>query len=314
MNIPRWLNISLQVTGALFIILIIYIITLYVLNIDSIVQKTGLELRQNDTTVVIDGFAGPSYMYGLEYNTINPMVENYKRISRSINSNGGASFTYQFWMKVEDPDQVNFQNLILFLKGDNRRFNLGRYKQEKDTKFALDKAYSPDFYVACPSISFGKTFKDFVVSFNTNNGVYKSITIDMDSQIQSVARKNLLSMLPVSWTLLTFILEDNYSVAESAENGIKLTLYVNDIPYWIESIKGDFLKQNDGNLYFLPNAQKTPDFMKIGNFKYFNYPLSQSEIKTTHQRGPPTYPAVKKDDVLGKPAYVSALNKVDVYG
>ena len=57
---------------------------------------------------------------------------------------------------------------------------------------------------------------------------------------------------------------------------------------------------------------QTSEFMKMGNFKYYNYPVNAGDVKSTYLRGPPAYPAARDaDQVSVKPSYISALNKID---
>ena len=322
MALPGWLNITLQVTTALIIILILYIVTVYVLNIDSLVVNSGMNIKQKEITTIINGFAGPSYLYNMEFNTINPFTDNFKRIARSLNEYGGASFTYQVWVKVEDAEDSLFKDLTIFMKGDRTKYNLGYYKLEdaNTQKYVLSGANMPPAsYVTCPSISFGNSYRELRVRFNTNKDVYNEVQINMNKDAEPSSRKNLLSLVPLNWTLFTFVFEDNYSFMTGGQNGIKFYLYINDSPYWIESasctafLRNDFLKQNDGNIYLFPDIKTTTDFVKIANLKYFNYALSAPEISTAFSKGPPTYGASYKPDKVVKPSYVSALNKVDIY-
>lgn len=338
MGLPKWLNITLQVTAAIIIILILYIVTIYVLNIDSLVVNSGMNVKQKEITTVIDGYAGPSYLYNMEFNTINPFSDNYKRIARSLNENGGASYSYQVWIKVEDADDSLFKDLVIFLKGDKRKYNLAYYNKQgkgaaaatvttgastttaqESSEYILKKQLMPSAYVACPLISFGNSYRELKIRFNTNRDVYNEILIDMKKDAEPSSRKNLLSLVPLNWTLFTFVFEDNYSFMAGGQNGIKFYLYINDSPYWIESasstafLRNDFLKQNDGNLYLFPDIKTTTDFVKIANLKYFNYAVQPSEIASAYAKGPPSYGASYKPDKIVKPAYVSALNKVDIY-
>jgi hypothetical protein len=300
MAMAQWLNIALQVTVAFIFVLVLYLVTLIVLNIDAIVKtESTLQIKKQETTVILDGFATPSYIisnFALGWNTIYPSQTNpnYARILKSVNENGGASFTYQFWMKIEDVADENFQNLTILLKGDNKKYKVGYYRKENDIWNLVKSSPTEDTFIACPKISFGDSYKQIKVTFNTINSVDNTITIDMRDSGESTARKNLLSLLPVNWTLLTFVLEDNYSITESSENGIKFTFYVNDIPYWIESassmplLKNDALRQNDGNFFLFPNATVKTEFMKIGNIRYYNYAVSLDSVTKTFNMGPPS--------------------------
>lgn len=323
MSLPIWLDIAIQIVLAIVIILIFYIFTLYVLNIDTIVQRSGLELKPKEFTTLVNGWGSPAFLFDLNFNTLNPFVDNFKRISRSANQYGGASFTYQFWIKVEDANDKLFKDLVLFTKGDKKKYNLAYYRStdENTNTYTLSSALPADSYVACPKVSFGNSYRQLKVFLNTNNDPYCEIIINMDAIGEPSSRKNILSLLPLSWTMFTLVFEDHYSVIENAENGIKFTLYVNDIQYWnvtpsgknSDVFRNNAIKQNDGNIYFLPSMKnQTSEFMKMGNFKYYNYPVTSSDVQKTYQNGPPQFPAMsKKDKAQSKPSYISALNKID---
>lgn len=327
MSLPKWMNIAIQITVAIIVLLILYIITLAVLNVDSLVNRPSLELKQKEITTLVDGYATPAYYKDLHYNTINPFVRNYKRIARSANESTGASFTYQFWLKLDEPNNDILKNLVLLLKGDINKYNVGYYRNSDQSignanNFMLIKKLPADYYIACPMISFGDTYKELVVRFNTINDINKEIRISMDSEKEPSARKNLLSLLPINWTLLTFVFQDNFSFTENSENGIKFDLYINDTAYWPETssvhpniLGNDALYQNDGDIYFLPNMPSTSEFLKMGHIRYYNYAVTSAQVKTTFLNGPPSYPASKdnNDKRAPEPAFISALNKIDIY-
>jgi hypothetical protein len=129
-----------------------------------------------------------------------------------------------------------------------------------------------------------------VVEFNTNNHPNAKINIDLDKGDDETRRKNLLSLLPLDWFLFTFVFEENYSMQEGSENGIRFTFYLNDIPLQINSgstdiqLRNNFLKQNDGDLFILPNFESNIDILSLSNVKYFNYAKTDTDIKADFQR------------------------------
>lgn len=319
MALPVWLDISLQIIVALTLLFIVYLITLSVLNVDAIVNKPSNVVKEKEITLVVDGYAGPSTLKNYAFNTVNPYVDNFKRIARSVNRIGGASFTYQFWLRVDEPDDTLFNKRIIFVKGDTRQYKVGYYNKVGDTSFTMKNRLGSDYHINCPMISFGSSYREIVVSFNTTNDIRTQIRINMNSTDDPSSRKNLLSMLPMRWMLMTFIFEDNVSLTNSFENGIKFSFYANDIPYWSETASSsaalyqNMIKQNDGDLFFVPDFGNTSDFFKIGNFRYYNYAVSSNDITSTFNVGPPTYSASangRKD--TGK-SILTAVNKLDIY-
>lgn len=314
---PQWINLALQIISALIVLIVLYIITLMILNIDVLVARKTLEIKQKESTLLVDGYASPAFLQEINYNTVNPFVNGYKRIAKSANHLGGASFTYQFWIRIEDANDELFKNLIILLKGDKTKYQLGYY-EKNGSEHVLRKKLDSDILIACPMIKFGNNYRDIRIRFNSNNEVVNEYAIVMNPDGDPTSRKNFLSLLPNNWMLLTFVFEDNYSTTEGIVNGIKLTMYINDMPYWSETasslpnkLKGDTFKQNDGNFFMFPNVKTASDFVKLGNVRYYNYPVTQQEVTNVYSQGAPTHSA-KKDFKDSPPSYISALNKIDV--
>jgi hypothetical protein len=312
---------AIQVLVALILLFIIYMITLAILSVDAIVtDKTKSVVGEKEVTTVIDGYAGPAMLKDLTFNTINPYASQYTRINRSVNKTGGASFTYQFWLKVEEANDELFKNKVIFTKGDPRKFMLAYFKlAENNTQYERVAQLPANPYIACPMIQFGESYREFKVYFNTNNDIVTYAYVRMDANDESSSRKNLLSMMPMRWMLFTFVLEDNYSFVDTAENGIKFTMYVNDIPYWSESasrtpvLKHNTLKQNDGDIIFAPEYGNTSEFFKIGNFKYYNYAVTSNDVISVFKAGPPTYGMKESKSAMNQPGFITAVNKLDIY-
>jgi hypothetical protein len=311
------INIAAQVIFGIVVIILLYVITLVILNIDSLVSSKSIKVVPREMSVVIDGYATASYLAKKSYNTINPFVEDFVKIGRSINTHGGAQFTYQFWFKMEDTDNQNIKNQVLLLKGDTSKYKVGFYDMINNQ--LVNNDIKNDYVIKCPLIRFGSSYKEIVVEFNTNRTVnYKSI-IRMNPEADPISKRNALSLLPINWYLFTFIFEDNFSTLDSSENGIKFTFFMNDFPYHSVTpssdpiLRGNFLKQNEGNLTILPGMSTAVDFIKMGNVKYYNYALNQKEITKQFTQGPPKHSAFDSVKKVPKPAYLTAYNKMDIY-
>jgi hypothetical protein len=313
------LFIFLQVLVALIVVLILYMITLVVINTDALVIDADDRVKQNEETKIITGFANVSKLAGRSYNTINPFADNFKKIAKSLNDRGGAQFTYQFWMKVEDTDPLNYKDLIILMKGDNRKFNRSLYNPGNKQKTSGDD-FSGEYTIGCPIIKFGDSYKQMVVEFNTNNNPKASMIVNADGSLNPLFKRNILSLSPANWYMITFVFEDNFSFASGSENGIKVTLYINDFAYQVASastdplLRNNTLKQNDGNLFLFPNVSQAKDFMKIGNINYYNYAMSHSDVENSFAKGPPKFEFVESDPTnSSKPAFLTAYNSLDIY-
>lgn len=306
----------MQVLLALVILVILYIITLVVLNIDAIVINQSNVVKPKETTVIIDGYAPVSYLSNRVFNTFNSHADNFKKIGRSVNSMGGSQFTYQFWIKIDDPNDSYFKDLIVLLKGDNKKYKIAFY--DKDTNKKTEEK-GPDTYLACPMIKFVDSYRHMRVSFNTINSPLTYVDINMNPEDTIIGRRNALSLLPLSWYLLTFIIEDNVSPQSYAENGINFRFWINDFPYQDTTpssngmLRNNTLKQNDGSLYLFPSSTDQGSFLKLGDVKYFNYSLTDDEIRSAYKNGPPTKTAADLKNNVSEPPYLTEFNKIDVY-
>jgi len=310
------MSMVVQIVLALVIVIILYIVTLVVLNIDAIVVKNSTKVKPHETTMIISGHAPVAYLGNKSYNTYNSFADNFKKIGKSVNTTGGSQFSYQFWLKIDDPNDKLFQDLVVLLKGDKRKYKIGLYNADTLKRELILPSSN---VIACPLIKFNKSYRDITVQFGTANSPITSININMNPNDPGEGRRNLLSLLPLNWYLFTFVFEDNFSYVSGNENGINFKFWVNDIPYQENTasdnpeLRNNTLKQNDGDLFILPNPPESGNFMKLGNIKYCNYALEGEEIKKTYQGGPPTTSAIERDQGTQKPTYLSAYNKIDIY-
>lgn len=314
----EWMDMSvaLQIVLALVIVVVLYIITLIVLNVDSITAKKSHLVKPQESTLIVDGHAPVTYLAHKSYNTANPNAEDFMKLGKSINTIGGSQFTYQFWIKVEDPTDALFKDLVVLLKGDVRKYKMGLYDMNTQQ---LQKTVPPDYMIACPLIKFVDSYRSLRVQFNTQNSPMTYIDINMTPNEGGMSRRNALSLLPSSWYMFTFILEDNVSYANVQENGINFQFWLNDFPYQVNGasdtpkLRFNSLKQNDGDLFLFPSPPSSGSFMKLGNIKYYNYALEGGEIASAFRSGPPTKSAEVTPSGNDKPAYLSAYNKIDIY-
>jgi hypothetical protein len=315
----RALFISLQIIGGLVIVFILYVVTLLVLNTDALVIDTDAKVKQKESTTIVKGKASAIKLSKREYNTINPHSESFKKLARSINRYGGAQFTYQFWMKVTDPSDEYFKDLVILSRGDNRQFKTALYNPSTGERISsVNNLVSDGYVIKCPLIKFGNSYRDIVVEFNSNKTPDTRIEVTSSGDTP-INRTNVLSLTPQNWFLITVAFEDSFSHASGTENGIVVSFYINDFKYptrpSAESLlRGNFIKQNDGNLYLFPDIKEPKEFLQLGNLTYYNYAVSQADVSAVYSRGPPTFEMTDADDsAKDKATFLTAYNKIDLY-
>lgn len=313
----NWLSVCAQILVAWIFTTLVYILAVCLLRSDALVIDNAAEVRPMSKTAIVDGYAKSSLLFNKRFNPVSPYSDSFRQIGKSMNASGGAQFTYQFWMRIDDTDASNFQDLVILLKGDDRKYQMGLYDTASN---ALVRQQPDDYYVACPLIKFVDSYTNMSVQFGTSRKPDVKIGINMSPGSSDGSRRNLLSLLPVNWAMMTFVFEDNVSPSDGKVNGINFTFYMNDVPYQTNSgstdavLRNNYLKQNDGAVYILPNPPKTAAFLTLGNVSYFNYALTSDKIVQAYQRGAPTSPMVEEhasdrasSNVMG------AYNKIDLY-
>jgi hypothetical protein len=294
-----------QILLAFLVVLILYVITLIVLSVDALLIVPSYKVKQREESVIRTGNASSAVLAKTRFNTIFPFAKgNYVKIPQSVNGSTGAQFTYQFWLKVNDTNDDNFKDLVLLLKGDDKKYKTGFYEMGGEMNLIQDSQESPKYMIKCPLIKFKDSYKNMVVEFNTNKHPDVQIEINMDKKDDDMRRKNLLSLLPLDWFLMTFVFEENYSQTEGTENGIRFTFYINDIPFQSNSgstdliLRNNFIKQNDGDLFILPNHDTKNDILTMSDIKYFNYAKTDSDVRYDFEKRAKTFADSEKSQKL----------------
>lgn len=286
--------VFLQLLLAFIVLLILYITTLVVMRIDSLVIEPTFRVKQREEAIIVDKQTPAASLSKTKFNTIFPFKNDYIKIPSSVNGTTGTQFTYQFWMKVNNTNEKPFQDLVILLKGDNRKYGANFY-DPKTLKLVPYLKQNADYFIKCPLIKFADSYRNLNVEFNTVKHPNIKIPINLDGIDPQQNRKNLLTLLPLEWFLFTFVFEENYSVREGIENGIRFTFYLNDIPVVIATGSTDImlmdnsLRLNDGDLFLFPNYESTDNLVNMAGVKYFNYAKTDGDVKGDFSRGQKTF-------------------------
>jgi hypothetical protein len=282
--------VFLQLLLAFIVLLILYITTLVVMRIDSLVIEPSYKVKQREEAVIVDKQTTSASLSKTKFNTIFPFKNDFLKIPSSANGTTGTQFTYQFWMKVNNTNERVFEDLVILLKGDIKKYGANFYDPQT-LKLIPYLKQNPDYFIKSPLIKFTDSYRNMVVEFNTAKHPNVRIPISLDGLDPEQNRKNLLTLLPLEWFLFTFVFEENYSVRDGIENGIRFTFYLNNIPVIIATGSTDImlmdnsLRLNDGDLYLFPNYQSDDNLLTVAGMKYYNYAKTDSDVKTDFSRG-----------------------------
>jgi hypothetical protein len=295
---------AVQIIIGLVIGIIVYSFAYWAMRNDIQSMNTSFNPNTKRKVSLFDGYYDSSSLVKKTYNTSNTLAHNYVPISPSSNLKGGAQFTYSMWLFVGDPNSA--VNNTIFLHGDPQRYPY----TITDNTAGFNKSMN-DYVAFCPMLSFGANPLDFVVSFNTMNNIREQLNVTSIRSDDSTYRKNLLSLYGNTWVCITIVFEDSMPINDF-ENGVVVKFYVNDILY-VSGKYSSALKQNNGDVVFFPDTSGIPN-LKMSNFAYYNYAVSDAEIKSIVKAGPNTKPAVSSNSTASVtlPYYVSEYNKLDL--
>lgn len=311
---------ALQVVIAVVLLFLVYALVLWLIGKPAVVANPldQRRVRPKESTTIVKGYAPSARLANLAFNSNNAFDrENFRKMPRSVNTMGGAQFSYGFWIKLETTDDNAFKDRILLLKGDARRFKTATYDPETNRRLDQKPA---DYVVACPMISFGDSYRHFRIMLNTTAHPQTRIDVRTHAGADAgLSRRNVLSLLPLKWHLLTFTFEDGVSPSTGHENGVRVRVWLDDFMIQESSatthslLHNSALRQNDGHLFVLPDAP-ADKLLQMGDVTYYNWALDASDVANAFRRGAPKQ-AMEVSPDAGKqaPPYLSAFNKIDIY-
>lgn len=197
----------------------------------------------------------------IKFNTYNYKAQNYVKVPQSINVDGGAQYTYSFWLNKKPSDE--YANRIILLRG----------------------LKNDEISIKSPLIKFGNNSNELVIQFNSTNNENNQIVLGKDTNIFDITTGDV-------WYLVTVVFKDAINYRTNFENGIVVLIYLNGS--LIDSgheYKHDTLKINDGPLFILPSINNQTHHnlnANIADLMYHNYALSQYEIEKIYKEGPNT--------------------------
>lgn len=284
MEINSPTGIIIQVIVGIVITYIIYIIGLFVTRSSTIVEFKSVVPKEKTEVVIIDGVLNSSEVAKKSvenvFNTTIPFMRNYIPIVPSLNTQGGAQFSYSFWIFVGNPIKAAKERKAIFLKGDKKRYRYLQTTHNGTLTGTSRRTY--DRTIFCPMVSFGSENLDFEIKFNTFHNMNETIHVQRIENENSLVRNNLQSLFSKTWFKMTMVFEDNVPINDF-EKGIMVRIYLNDTLYQMERIQST-LRQNRGDLYIFPD-DAIPN-CKIADFKYYNYALTDDEVRRTTTRTP----------------------------
>lgn len=259
-------------------------------------------VKQREKVEIFKGVMNGKANIGKTYNTYDPLSPSYKRLSKSINRMGGAQFSYSFWITFDKAvSDAEVAGKTIFMRGDNVLYT-PKVSLAKDPELPADNYFKnvEDYVIACPRVSFVSS-NQIAVDINTDRDLRSRFLIGNDDGSEEM-QKNILSLIPGHFALMTFVFEDNVGI-DSFEKGVRMKFYFNDHLYYTGTTPGA-LKQNTAPIHLFldpdPSGKTGIDGLKIADFTYYNYALSDSNVAATYSKGFTNKPFIETDSLYNK--------------
>jgi len=307
----KYVQMGIQIFGGLVVVYILYVLFLIVMKSDKLYIDNKYDKQGKREVLILDGLADTS-IGTIIYSTSLPGTTNYLPIHPSVNIKGGAQFTYSFWLYVGD-GATDVANKCLFLRGDPNAYDVkitsNNFDAAKKQMMPSTSYNIKERLVYCPMFCFGETSRDLVIWFNTLNNMREKLEINPIKSDNNIYRNNITSMMTNMWTHICIVFQDNMPINDF-ENGIEVRFYFNDVLYSVGKFAST-LRQNDGNFYLFPDSIIG---CKMSDFKYWNYALSDNEVRKLAS----TAPSQNAASSLSKTIITSSMtlgdyNKLDWY-
>jgi hypothetical protein len=302
-----------QVIIALIILLLMGYVAynIYLIELQHMF-KGGNDIRKE--TEVFSGIIDFNDIKELKYNTKNRAHEKYRDISPSINQQGGAEYTYNFWLYVDQSriQQLNNDNnkdILLILKGEkqlyyNNNFNYNCMFKSGDST----STKHPVLLTKNPLIRLSYDGKNLAVDYNNilspesyqNNSKYNRCDSTDNNKEWWVRNKNMIGVYDIEfsskWFMVTVVMKeiaDNNNIL--TKNRAICRIYINGLLVFenkLETIYGSnqdiysaTFKNNNSPLYINPIFNMKNDDVpsriqkKTQNVPYFDISSAKYDEK-----------------------------------
>ena len=254
-----------------------------------------------------------------KYNTIDKTQLNFKDIKPSINQEGGAEYSYNFWLFIDQDnivknnDDIN-KDIILFLKGEKNLY----YNNRSNYNCAnINSTNNPVIITKNPLIRLSGDGQRIAVEYNNiyntdsyqHGSTYKNCNSLSSSSEWNKRNKNMLGIYDIKfnnkWFMVTIVMKE---VSDSANvlslNRASCKMYINGIKLldkkvetkYVNNIYSATFKNNTSPFYINPlisntkiippyNRVNTVNVLKISDLKYYNYAINDDMITSIYNKG-----------------------------
>ena len=287
--------------------LIILLLMGYVAYNIYLIELHHMFKGQNDIKKEVEIFNGILDFYqskDIAYNTKNKAHEMYRDISPSINQEGGAEYSYNFWLyvdqsKIKDLDNKEKKDILLFLKGEKIFYYNNEFNYNCSYKAPSGEHY-PILLTKNPLIRLSNDGKNLAVDYNNilspesyqNNSKYQNCRDVSNNSEWWQRNRNMIGIYDIEfsnkWFMVTVVMKevaDNNNIL--TKNRAICRLYINGLLVFenkVETIYGSnqdiysaTFKNNNSPLYVNPtfiikkSTSATANDNRRNNLPYFDF-------------------------------------------
>lgn len=312
------LSAIVQIILAIFLCFILLFVAVIFYNYESYRNFQNSTTLRKDITI-FDGIVDFSTTQW-SYNTYNSSTTSFKDLTPSINQNGGAEYSYNFWVYM---DKANLQNVssdssdvVLLLRGNKVKIP---YINDTNCEIANKGSY---ILVKNPLIRMKADGSAIIVEYNTitNPDAYReygNTAINCASGSWYDKNKGLLGIYNLEnfvydkkWFMFTVVLQEispdddllykNKTSCKMYVNGINVLDRIVESPY-NGAYGSAVMKHNRAPLYVNPgdlfsdsnNTGENPfrtqgngeSPLQMANLSYYNYSLNEYDVFKLFEKG-----------------------------
>ena len=308
------LYILIQVIIAIILVILMGALAygIYNKNVQELILDIVKPKIIKKKTKILDGLY--SYERGkITYNTNDKLSGTYIDLSPSINQNGGAVYTYNFWLFMpKSTNCTKINDLVLFTRGSEKRIKYNsKFTCNTDDTDPTSNQNNKWFLVKNPLVRLNidtNRIDQIVVEINSIEHpevVHEGANVS-DQQCKTKPNENLFGIKNLSnrtdlhnkWNMITIVVSEtnpsddilfkNKSIVKLYLNGYKYLTKHGEAIYDSEDSKSTAIRSNKGNLYLNPTGSTSTTVcteIAISDLTYFNYTLEDKDIISLFKEG-----------------------------
>jgi hypothetical protein len=297
----------IQIIIALIIVILMGYISYNIYTIEFEKLLKGSNTLKKETSVfsgIVDFYSNTD----LKSNTFDIEDDNYLDIAPSINQQGGAEYSYNFWLYIDRSKLSGTKDHVLLLKG-NKEFLINTNKT-----LNCSSIYNQTIMIKNPLVRLSPLGDGIAVEYNnivtidSYQDVNKIKSCDSaDKNIWKNRNGNLLGVydldLDKKWFMITIVMKE-VSAPDNIlfNNKASSKMYVNGILISDKNVETKYndkiysatFKNNNAPLYVNPAFDSNgiysvkpagAETIKMADLKYYNYAITDDEVNKIYNNG-----------------------------